>query len=122
MPYALPSFVQPCGHGVYAVDTGFVRPHFDAAYLMVHEGRAAIIDTGPAPGVPRILGALDGLGVGLDAVDYVIPTHVHLDHAGGAGQLMQACTRATLLVHPRGQRHMVDPSALWAGATAVYGP
>ena len=52
----------------------------------------------------------------------MIPTHVHLDHAGGAGQLMQACTGATLLVHPRGQRHMVDPSALWAGATAVYGP
>ena len=122
MPNALPTFVQPCGQGVYAVDTGFVRPHFAAAYLMVHAGRAAIIDTGPAPGVPRILGALDALGVGLDAVDYVIPTHVHLDHAGGAGQLMQACTGATLLVHPRGQRHMVDPSALWAGATAVYGP
>ena len=122
MPNALPTFVQPCGQGVYAVDTGFVRPHFAAAYLLVHAGRAAIIDTGPAPGVPRILGALDALGVGLDAVDYVIPTHVHLDHAGGAGQLMQACTGATLLVHPRGQRHMVDPSALWAGATAVYGP
>ncbi|HRD96831.1 MAG TPA: MBL fold metallo-hydrolase [Rubrivivax sp.] len=122
MSQALPLFVQACGHGVYAVDTGFVRPHFDAAYLMVHAGRAAIIDTGPAPGVPRILGALKALGVGLDAVDYVIPTHVHLDHAGGAGQLMQACPRASLLVHPRGQRHMVDPTALWAGATEVYGP
>jgi glyoxylase-like metal-dependent hydrolase (beta-lactamase superfamily II) len=118
---ALPSFVEACGQGVYTVDTGFNRPRFDAAFVMVHDGRAAIIDTGAAPGVPRILAALQALGVANDAVDYVIPTHVHLDHAGGAGQLMQACRNATLLVHPRGQRHMVDPSALWAGATAVYG-
>ncbi len=122
MHNTLPPFVEACGNGIYAVDTGFVRPRFDAAYLMVEGGRAAIIDTGPAPGVPRILAALDALGVGLDAVDYVIPTHVHLDHAGGSGQLMQACPRARLLVHPRGQRHLVDPTALWAGATEVYGP
>jgi glyoxylase-like metal-dependent hydrolase (beta-lactamase superfamily II) len=120
-PTALPAFVEPCGQGVYTVDTGFNRPRFDAAFVMVHGGRAAIIDTGAAPGVPRILQALQALGVANDAVDYVIPTHVHLDHAGGAGQLMQACPNATLLVHPRGQRHMVDPGTLWAGATAVYG-
>jgi glyoxylase-like metal-dependent hydrolase (beta-lactamase superfamily II) len=118
---ALPSFVEPCGLGVYTVDTGFTRPRFDAAFVMVHQGRAAIIDTGAAPGVPRILAALQALGVSTEDVQYVIPTHVHLDHAGGAGQLMQACPNATLLVHPRGQRHMVDPNALWAGATAVYG-
>ena len=52
----------------------------------------------------------------------VIPTHVHLDHAGGAGLLMQQLPQARLLVHARGARHMVDPSQLWAGATAVYGP
>ena len=120
-PLALPAFVEPCGPGVYAIDTGFTRPRFDAAFVIVHEGHAAIIDTGAAPGVPRILQALQALGVEPEAVDFVIPTHVHLDHAGGAGQLMQACPNATLLVHPRGQRHMVDPSTVWAGATAVYG-
>ncbi|HEX3140971.1 MAG TPA: MBL fold metallo-hydrolase, partial [Rhizobacter sp.] len=54
-------------------------------------------------------------------VDWVIVTHVHLDHAGGAGALMQALPNARLVVHPRGERHMVDPSALLNGARAVYG-
>ncbi len=117
----LPPFLQALGDGVYAVDTGFHRDHFDAAYLLVHAGRAAFIDTGTAFAVPRLLGALAALGLSADAVDWVIPTHVHLDHAGGVGQLMQALPQARCLVHPRGARHMVDPSALWAGASAVYG-
>ena len=121
MSAALPAYLQPLGHGVHAVDTGFVRDRFDAAYLLVHDGRAAFIDTGTAHALPRLLGALDALGLGRDAVDWVIPTHVHLDHAGGAGALMQALPGARLLVHPRGLRHMVDPSALWQGALAVYG-
>jgi glyoxylase-like metal-dependent hydrolase (beta-lactamase superfamily II) len=118
----LPTFLEPLGHGVYAVDTGFHRPRFDAAYLVVHNGRAAFIDAGTNHGVPRLLAALDALHVSRDAVDWVIPTHVHLDHAGGAGLLMRELPRAKMLVHPRGARHMIDPSALWAGATAVYGP
>jgi glyoxylase-like metal-dependent hydrolase (beta-lactamase superfamily II) len=71
--------------------------------------------------VPLLLAALDELGLPRTAVDYVIPTHVHLDHAGGVGLLMQALPQAVCLVHPRGLRHMLDPSALWAGALAVYG-
>ena len=121
MPTALPDFVDPLGAGVYAIDTGFQRAHFDAAYLMVHAGRAAFIDTGPNPAVPRLLAALDALGLARDAVDYVIPTHVHLDHAGGAGLLMRELPTATMVVHPRGARHMIDPSALYQGALAVYG-
>jgi glyoxylase-like metal-dependent hydrolase (beta-lactamase superfamily II) len=119
---ALPETVQPLGHGIFAIDTGFHRPLFDAAYLVVENGRALFIDTGANPGVPRLLAALDALGIARDHVDHVIPTHVHLDHAGGAGLLMQALPAATMLIHPRGERHMVDPSALVAGATEVYGP
>jgi glyoxylase-like metal-dependent hydrolase (beta-lactamase superfamily II) len=115
-------FLQPLSHGVFAVDTGFHRDHFDAAYLVVHEGRAAFIDTGTNFGVPRLLAALQALGLPREAVDWVIPTHVHLDHAGGVGLLMSELPTATLLVHPRGARHLIDPGALWAGATAVYGP
>jgi glyoxylase-like metal-dependent hydrolase (beta-lactamase superfamily II) len=121
MHTALPAFVEPLDHGIYAIDTGFHRDRFDAAYLLVHAGRAAFIDTGTHFAVPRLLGALDALGVARLAVDWVIPTHVHLDHAGGAGLLMQALPAARLLVHPRGLRHMVDPAALWQGALAVYG-
>jgi glyoxylase-like metal-dependent hydrolase (beta-lactamase superfamily II) len=118
---ALPPYVQPLPHGVYAIDTGFHRDIFDAAYLVVAQGRAAFIDTGTNFAVPRLLAALQALGLGVDAVDWVIPTHVHLDHAGGVGLLMQQLPQARLLVHPRGARHMVDPAKLWAGAMAVYG-
>jgi glyoxylase-like metal-dependent hydrolase (beta-lactamase superfamily II) len=118
---ALPDFVEPLDHGLFAVDTGFQRPRFDAAYLMVHEGRAAFIDTGTNHAVPRLLAALQAQGLEPEAVDYVIPTHVHLDHAGGVGLLMSRLPQARLVVHPRGARHMVDPSQLYQGALAVYG-
>jgi glyoxylase-like metal-dependent hydrolase (beta-lactamase superfamily II) len=118
---ALPAWLHAVGGGVHAIDTGFHRDHFDAAWLVVHEDRAAFIDTGTHFALPRLLGALEALGLAREAVDWVIPTHVHLDHAGGAGSLMAALPNATMLVHPRGERHMVDPSALWSGATAVYG-
>jgi glyoxylase-like metal-dependent hydrolase (beta-lactamase superfamily II) len=113
--------VQALAHGIHVIDTGFHRPRFDAAYLMVEHGRAAFIDTGTTHSVPRLLACLGALGLPVEAVDWVIVTHVHLDHAGGAGALMQALPHARLLVHPRGERHMVDPMALLAGARAVYG-
>jgi len=117
----LPSFARQVADGIVAVDTGFHRDDFDAAYIVVQRGRAAIIDTGTHHAAPRLLGTVQALGLAPDAVDWVVPTHVHLDHAGGAGTLMAALPSARLLVHPRGARHMIDPTALWQGATAVYG-
>jgi len=114
-------FCQPLGHGIFVIDTGFVRPRFDAAYLVVENGRAAYIDTGPNDAVPRLLAALQWAGLDRSAVDYVIPTHVHLDHAGGAGLLMSELPNARMLIHPRGARHMIDPTALMEGVRAVYG-
>ena len=118
---SLPDYLQDLGHGVYAIDTGYVRPRFDAAYLVVENGRAAYVDTGLNAAMPRLLGALDALGLARDAVDYVIVTHVHLDHAGAAGTLMRALPDARLVAHPRAAPHMIDPGALIAGASAVYG-
>jgi glyoxylase-like metal-dependent hydrolase (beta-lactamase superfamily II) len=109
------------GHGIHAIDTGFVRPFFDASHLVVDEGRAAFVDVGTTFSVPGLLEATDGLGVPREAVDYVIVTHVHLDHAGGAGEMIRLLPHAKLVVHPRGARHMIDPARLWAGASAVYG-
>ena len=115
------SFYQRLDHGITVVDTGFVRPGFDASFLIVENGRAAFVEAGPNSAVPRLLATLAALGLGRDAVDYVIPTHVHLDHAGGVGLLMQELPGAKLLVHPRGARHMIDPSGLMRGARAVFG-
>lgn len=108
-------------HGIHVIDTGFVRPRFDAAYLLVHAGHGAFIDCGTNHSVPRLLAALVDAGIEAAQVDWLILTHVHLDHAGGAGELMARLPHARLVVHPRGARHMIDPSQLWAGALAVYG-
>ncbi len=117
----LPDCARDLGHGIYAIDTTFQSPWFDVAYLVVSDGRAAFIDTGPRFAIPNLLATLAAVGLGTEAVDWVIPTHVHLDHAGGAGSLMRELPQAQMLVHPRGARHMIDPSALYQGALAVYG-
>lgn len=116
---ALP--LAPLGHGIFALDSGYVRTRFDAVHLMVEAGRAAIIDTSTRHCVPQILAALAALGLEPADVDWVILTHVHLDHAGGAGTLMAALPSARLVVHPRGARHMIDPSKLWQATCEVYG-
>jgi glyoxylase-like metal-dependent hydrolase (beta-lactamase superfamily II) len=108
-------------HGIHTIDTGFVRPRFDAAYLIVENGRGAFIDCGTNFSVPRMLAALGDAGLAPTDVDWLILTHVHLDHAGGAGELLAQLPHARLAVHPRGARHMIDPAQLWAGASAVYG-
>jgi len=112
---------QPQGNGVYLIDTLYVRPGLAGSHLVVDHGRAAFIDTGPGPAAPRLLGALDELGIGRDQVDYLFLTHVHLDHAGGAGQLMQALPNARAVLHPRGAPHLIDPTKLIAGSIEVYG-
>ncbi len=112
---------EDLGHGITAIDTGYVRPRFDASHLVVENGRAAFVDVGTGHSVPILLGALETKGLPPEAVDFVIVTHVHLDHAGGAGELMRRLPGARLVVHPRGARHMIDPAKLWAGASAVFG-
>jgi glyoxylase-like metal-dependent hydrolase (beta-lactamase superfamily II) len=108
-------------HGISSIDTGFFRPQFDASHLIVERGRAAFVDVGTNYSVPALLAELDAKHIAIDAVGYVILTHVHLDHAGGTGALMQKLPNARLVVHARGARHMIDPTQLIAGATAVYG-
>jgi glyoxylase-like metal-dependent hydrolase (beta-lactamase superfamily II) len=109
------------GNGIYAFDSGYIRPGLDAIHMVVEGDQVAFVDTGVASSLPNALEALKMLGLGVDAVAYVMLTHVHLDHAGGAGTMMRQFPRAKLVVHPRGARHMADPSKLIAGASAVYG-
>jgi glyoxylase-like metal-dependent hydrolase (beta-lactamase superfamily II) len=108
-------------HGISAIDSGYQRPMLDAIHLMVEGDRAAIIDTGTNRSAPSVLAAMREKGLQPEQVDFVILTHVHLDHAGGAGRFMREFPNATLTVHPRGARHMADPGRLIAGTVAVYG-
>lgn len=109
------------GDGIVAVDTHYMRPLLDASHLILDSGRAAFVDTGTNASVPLLLDALRQRDVDPGEVDYVFLTHVHLDHAGGAGALMQALPNARCAIHPRGSRHMAEPSKLIAGTQAVYG-
>jgi glyoxylase-like metal-dependent hydrolase (beta-lactamase superfamily II) len=107
--------------GVILVDTGYVRPGVAAAWIVKGGAGAAVIETGTAHSVPHLMAALAAHGIAPGAVSHVIVTHVHLDHAAGAGALLSRLPSARLVVHPRGARHMIDPSRLLAGAAEVYG-
>ncbi|MEW8506310.1 MAG: MBL fold metallo-hydrolase [Candidatus Thiodiazotropha sp.] len=106
---------------ITCIDTHYQRPELAACYLVESAGEAVFIDTGTSHTVPRLMEILAMKGIQASAVKYVIPTHVHLDHAGGAGELMRRLPNARLVIHPYGAKHLIDPSKLIAGATAVYG-
>lgn len=108
-------------HDIVTLDADYLRPGLAAVHLILENGHAAIVDTGTNQSVPSVLAELKGLGLDRGDVDYVIVTHVHLDHAGAAGALLQNCPNARLVVHPKGARHMIDPAKLVAGSIAVYG-
>jgi glyoxylase-like metal-dependent hydrolase (beta-lactamase superfamily II) len=107
--------------GIIAIDTEYARPLQDASHLIVEGGRAAFVDTGTNDSVPLLIDALWQYDLDVADIDFVFLTHIHLDHAGGAGLLMQALPSARCVVHPRGALHMADPAKLIAGTEAVYG-
>jgi glyoxylase-like metal-dependent hydrolase (beta-lactamase superfamily II) len=128
---------------IRTIDCQYLHPEFAAAYLLIDDGmgdekgagtgapgcvtaphpqaRAVFIDNNTAHSVPLLLKALQEEGLSPEQVEYVIITHVHLDHAGGTSQLMKACPNAVLLAHPKAARHMIDPAKLVASARNVYG-
>lgn len=109
------------GHGILAVDSFYEGEDQTALHAVVEGGRAAIIDTGVNRSVPGMLAALAARGVAPEAVDWIFLTHVHLDHAGGTGEFARLCPNARVAVHPRGARHMADPSKLMTATRAIYG-
>ena len=112
---------QDLGHGITCIDTGYGRPMLAACYMLEANDQLAFIDCGTSYTVERALEIITGKGYSAEQVSYVMPTHVHLDHAGGAGAMIDAFPNAQLVIHPRGARHMIDPSKLIAGVKAVYG-
>lgn len=113
--------VEQVAPGVYRFDTQYQRARHTACYIVGDGGAAAIVDCGVTASIPPLLQALEALEIPRESVEYVVPTHVHLDHAGGAGALMQALPRAQLAIHPSGAPHMIDPSRLVKGARGLFG-
>lgn len=115
------SRVTRYAEGIYGVDANYERPGLVSVYLLRSGGEAAVIESAHNGSLPCLLNALEELGVKREEVRYLCVTHVHLDHAGGAGAYMREFPKATLAVHSRGARHMADPSKLVEGVRAVYG-
>lgn len=118
---AMTDHYQDYDDGITAIDAYHIRPGLAAIHLLVEGSKAAFIDTGTNFSVPGVLEVMRQKNLRPENVAYVIVTHVHLDHAGGAGEMMRLFPDAMLVVHPRGARHMIDPSKLVAGSVAVYG-
>lgn len=113
---------QSLDFGITCIDAAYAQQYGMACfYLMEEGGECAVLETGTCHSLPALEQLLFDRGIAAEQVRYVIPTHVHLDHAGGAGAIMEAYPRAQLLIHPRGARHMVNPERLVAGAMEVYG-
>jgi glyoxylase-like metal-dependent hydrolase (beta-lactamase superfamily II) len=92
-----------------------------AVYVVKGAKKTAVIDCGYASSYENVLRGLSELGIEPSAVDYLIPTHVHLDHAGGAGHLLAHMPRAKVIAHERAVPHLVDPKRLVESATSVFG-
>jgi len=106
---------------IHYVDTGmYDTPEYGAVYILDTE-RPALVDTGIGTNYETILDAMETVGIEPEELEVLAPTHVHLDHAGGAGCLAEACPNATVYIHELGARHLVDPTRLWEGTKAAVG-
>jgi glyoxylase-like metal-dependent hydrolase (beta-lactamase superfamily II) len=108
-------------HDIYCIDALYIKPRVASIYLLREGDEVALVETGTCHSLANVLATLEALSIDRSQVKYVIPTHVHLDHAGGAGAMMQHFEQAELLVHTRGASHMIDPGKLVEGTIGVYG-
>ncbi len=109
------------GDRIYLIDGYDMNIPYRTGTYVIAEEELTLVETGPSPSIKHVKKGLEKLGFRLDEVKYIIVTHIHLDHAGGAGLLLKDCPNAQVVVHPRGERHLINPRKLAAGARAIYG-
>ena len=108
-------------HDIHCLDARFIRDNLAAFYLMREGDEVAIIETGTCHSIANLQQTMAALEIAPSQIKYIIPTHIHLDHAGGAGLMMEMFPQAELIIHPRGARHMIEPQRLVASSIEVYG-
>ena len=113
--------IIPLGHEVYEIDTRMAGYRQITAGYLIRADRPCLVETGTAPSAPVVRDALASLGVGPGDLATVVVTHIHLDHAGGVGDIATMFPSAEIVVHERGARHLADPSRLMNSARLVYG-
>jgi glyoxylase-like metal-dependent hydrolase (beta-lactamase superfamily II) len=117
----LPAEIAPVADGIVAVDTGMAGQRELNTVYVVRSHEPALVEAGPGADHDVVVGALERLGLGPKDLAHVMVTHVHVDHAGGAGALLRRFPRATVWVHERGAPHLVDPTRLVASTARTYG-
>ena len=113
--------ITALGHEVFQIDTRMAGYDGITAGYLIRGSRPCLVETGTAPSAPVVRDALTRLGIAAGDLATVVVTHIHLDHAGGAGDIAVMFPAAQIVVHQRGARHLADPSRLMAGARLVYG-
>jgi glyoxylase-like metal-dependent hydrolase (beta-lactamase superfamily II) len=117
--------MQPIFHdldfGITCIDTQHIKEDFVASYLLIENNKAAFIDTGCHLSVPILLNVLTTKNIAAEDVEFILITHIHLDHAGGAGELIKHLPNAKIFVHEYGAHHLIDPSKLKSSVVEVYG-
>lgn len=111
----------PLGHDVYAIDTLMSGYRGITAGYLIAGDRPCLVETGTARSAPAVQRALSTLGIGADDLATIAVTHIHLDHAGGVGDVAAAYPGAQVVVHEHGARHLADPARLMASARRVFG-
>ncbi len=113
--------VTPLGHDVFEIDTRMAGYSQITASFLIRADRPCLVETGTAPSAPVVRDALAALGVGPGDLATVVVTHIHLDHAGGVGDIAEMFPSAEIVVHERGAYHLADPSRLMNSARRVFG-
>jgi glyoxylase-like metal-dependent hydrolase (beta-lactamase superfamily II) len=119
--FAVADLVTDLGHEVFQIDTRMAGYEGITAGYLIRADRPCLVETGTAPSAPIVRDALAALGVGPADLATVVVTHIHLDHAGGTGDIAGMFPAAEIVVHELGARHLADPSRLMASARTVYG-
>ncbi len=92
---------------------------FISSWLYLGKSSSFIVDPGPLNSIDNLFETLDKIGI--KSLEYILLTHIHIDHAGGTGKLLEKYPEATVICHPKGIDHMIDPSKLWEGSVKVLG-
>jgi glyoxylase-like metal-dependent hydrolase (beta-lactamase superfamily II) len=119
--FAVTDAITDLGHDVFQIDTRMAGYDGITASYLIRGDRPCLVETGTAPSAPLVRDALAALGVGPADLATIVVTHIHLDHAGGTGDVAAMFPGAEVVVHELGARHLADPSRLMASARMVYG-
>jgi len=113
--------IMEVAENIYHIDNQLYSAPKGGSVYLISENKKALIDTGPSTSVPAVLEGIRQVGIEPEDIDYLVATHIHLDHAGGAGSLLKSMPWAQVLVHPRGARHLVNPERLINSMIEVEG-